>query len=220
MRIYLSITSNKEIVPYNHIPQLVGVINKWMGKDNKWHGKTSLYSFSWLGEARKGNGGLYFPNGTKLFISAHDVTQIKQILKGIMGQPDLFAGMGVTDVRIRETPVFEKSEEYFTVSGPVLIKRKEGDRIKHCLVHDPESNYAMTETLVTKLKLAGMNSEGVSVSFDERYRDAHTKLVDYNGIKNKANICPVIIKGTQEQIAFAWNVGIGNSTGIGFGALK
>ena len=41
-----------------------------------------------------------------------------------------------------------------------------------------------------------------------------------NGIKNKASICPVIVKGTSEQIAFAWNVGVGNSTGIGFGALN
>jgi CRISPR/Cas system endoribonuclease Cas6 (RAMP superfamily) len=30
----------------------------------------------------------------------------------------------------------------------------------------------------------------------------------------------VIIKGTPEQLAFAWNVGLGNSTGIGFGALN
>ena len=28
------------------------------------------------------------------------------------------------------------------------------------------------------------------------------------------------LKGSPEQIAFAWDVGVGNSTGIGFGALK
>ncbi|MGN9307593.1 CRISPR-associated endoribonuclease Cas6 [Enterococcus faecium] len=58
------------------------------------------------------------------------------------------------------------------------------------------------------------------MSFDRTYYAAKTKLVYYKNIGNKTSICPVIIEGTPEQIAFAWNVGVGNSTGIGFGALK
>jgi CRISPR/Cas system endoribonuclease Cas6 (RAMP superfamily) len=34
------------------------------------------------------------------------------------------------------------------------------------------------------------------------------------------NWCPIIIKGKPETKLFAWNVGLGNSTGIGFGAIK
>jgi CRISPR-associated endoribonuclease Cas6 len=45
-------------------------------------------------------------------------------------------------------------------------------------------------------------------------------MIIYKGIANKANWCPVIIKGRPETKLFAWNVGLGNSTGIGFGAIK
>ena len=43
---------------------------------------------------------------------------------------------------------------------------------------------------------------------------------NYNGVENKASWCPVIVEGKPETKAFAWNVGLGNSTGIGLGAIK
>jgi hypothetical protein len=41
----------------------------------------------------------------------------------------------------------------------------------------------------------------------------------YRNISMRVNKCPVIIKGRPETKSFAWNVGIGNSTGIGLGAI-
>ena len=102
---------------------------------------------------------------------------------------------------------------------PVFVKRRINGREKHFLYSDKESNELLTETMATKLSKAGLSSDGVSVRFDNEFHNPKTKLLEYRGIKNRANICPVIIKGTPEQIAFAWNVGVGNSTGIGFGAL-
>jgi CRISPR-associated endoribonuclease Cas6 len=78
----------------------------------------------------------------------------------------------------------------------------------------------LTETLKKKLLLANVSDENISVSFDRDFPYPRTKIIKYKDISNKVNVCPVIIKGTQEQLAFAWNVGVGNSTGIGFGALK
>ncbi|MCH5598024.1 CRISPR-associated endoribonuclease Cas6 [Niabella ginsengisoli] len=78
----------------------------------------------------------------------------------------------------------------------------------------------MTETLQSKLKHANLNTDGVAVEFDSNFPNPRTKLIKYGEINNKVNLCPIIIKGSKEQIAFAWNVGVGNSTGIGFGSLK
>lgn len=220
MRLHFKLSTNKSILSFDHIPSLVGVVHKWLGANNSLHGATSLYSFSWLQGGRKGNGGLYFPKGANFFISAHDENLVKQVIKGAMEQPALFAGMQVQEVRIQNTPSFDREEEYFSVASPVLIKMKEEDRVKHCLFDDPESNAALTQSMQKKMGIAGINSSGFSISFDHDYRSAHTKLVNYNGIKNRASVCPVIVKGTPEQIAFAWDVGVGNSTGIGFGALN
>lgn len=220
MRIYIKTCANKEGVSFDHIPQLVGTIHKWIGAQNDYHGSTSMYSFSWLQGGRKGNGGLYFPKGASFFISAYDENLLKQIIQGIREEPSLFAGMVVQEIRIQQTPDFSGGSECFNVASPVLVKVKEGERIKHCLYDDPLSNEALTQSMVRKLELAGIDSAGLSIEFDQEYRSAHTKLINYKGVKNRANICPVLVKGSNEQIAFIWNVGIGHSTGIGFGALN
>ncbi|WP_026969634.1 CRISPR-associated endoribonuclease Cas6 [Algoriphagus terrigena] len=220
MRIIISVSANITVVPFDHIPHLTGTVHKWIGQNNAVHGSISQHSFSWLKGAKKGNGGLNFPRGSSFFISAHDEQLIKRIMKGAIDQPELFAGMRVLEIKLQNTPSFERGEEFFSVGSPVLIKKKEEDRVKHCLFNDAEANDFLTQSMHKKMSLAGINPDGMSISFDPDYRSAHTKLVNYNGIMNRASICPVLVKGTPEQIGFAWNVGVGNSTGIGFGALN
>jgi len=70
------------------------------------------------------------------------------------------------------------------------------------------------------MQVAGLTDDTLELRFDKDYPRASTKLVDYDGIKNRASWCPVIMKGKPETKLFAWNVGLGNSTGIGFGAVK
>jgi CRISPR-associated endoribonuclease Cas6 len=218
MRIHLTLSKNQSIVPFNHTPALVGTLHKWLG-ENEWHNEVSLYSFSWLKGASTGNNGLYFQRGGEWFISSYSTEFIKKLIEGIQNDPTINYGISVKSITIQENPVFDKTRA-FTVASPILIKRREGDKTRHYLFSDDEAGNLLTETLTTKLKKAGMNPDGVQISFDKSYPSPKTKLVNYNGIGNKASVCPVIVKGTPEQIAFAWNVGVGNSTGIGFGALN
>ena len=220
MRIIIKTSKNQSIVPFDYIPLLVGTIHKWIGSKNDIHGKISLYTFSWLRGAEKVKSGFNFPRGASFFISAHDEKLIKQIIKRAMELPELFFGMSVREISLVGSPSFEKEEAYFPVASPVLIKRKEENRVNHYLFNDAKSDELMTESMVKKMILAGLDPSGLSISFDRNYQSARTKVVNYNGIKNKGNVCPVIVKGSPEQIEFVWNVGVGNSTGIGFGALN
>ena len=70
------------------------------------------------------------------------------------------------------------------------------------------------------MKIAGLIDDDIKLRFDTSYPKARTKLLTYNNVKNRASWCPVIIEGKPESKLFAWNVGLGNSTGIGFGAIK
>jgi CRISPR-associated endoribonuclease Cas6 len=78
----------------------------------------------------------------------------------------------------------------------------------------------MKETLQTKLEKAGIESEDFEIKFNPLIGKATTKLVRYKSIENRASWCPITINGSNKLKQFAWNVGIGNSTGIGFGAIK
>ncbi len=217
MRLHLRISRPNQLVPFNHQQNIVGAIHKWLG-NNKEHGKFSLYSFSQLQKGKVTEGRLEFKQGSKIFISSHDNDFLKRLVLGIKQKPEIAFGMKVIEITIQENPDFSNID-FFKIASPVLIKRTIERNVKHYLFSDEESGELLTKTLKNKMKKAGIEDETVSVCFAKNYSKATTKLIDYKGIKNRANWCPVIIEGKPETKAFAWNVGVGNSTGIGFGSL-
>lgn len=220
MRLYIKFSKNTQIIPFNYQRLLTGCVHKWIGQDNKQHGVVSLYSFSWLQNVSANTRGLNLNGDSQMFFSFYESDLAKEVIKGIMKSPEMFCGVKVRDVLIKDTPEFSNFEK-FHVASPILIKRKLGDGSeKHYTFSDVEADELLTITLKTKLRRAGLDENNVRVYFDKDYPDAKTKLVTYGKIKNKTSVCPIVIEGTPEQIAFAWEVGVGNSTGIGFGTLK
>lgn len=219
MRLHFRTTRSKELVPFNYQTFLTGALHKWIGMNNLHDDRLSLYSFSWLigGSAHKN--GLRFENGAQFFVSVYDQELIKSIILGVRKDPEIAFGLVVTEMIIQEDPIFEQEQKFMTAS-PIFIKRTIDGKERHFEFHEKESSILLTETLQNKLRKAGLDDAGVSVRFDMDFSNPKTKVIHYNQIGNKVNICPVIIKGTPEQILFAWNVGLGNSTGIGFGAIK
>ncbi len=219
MRLYIKISKANQTINFNYQHLLTGCIHKWMGKDNVYHGKMSLYSFSWFQYVDVVKEGIKIKDGSYFFLSFYDTNLLKEVLKNIMNDSEMFFGVRVSGVQIQETPLFV-TKERFLLASPVLIKRFKGEKVTHYTFADSEANEYLTETLKTKAKIAGLNSDNLKIYFDKSYHSPKTKIISYKGIENKVNICPVIIEGTPEIVAFAWNVGLGNSTGIGFGALK
>lgn len=218
MRIHLKIDSGNKTIPFNHQHLLVGTIHKWLGW-NEIHGSVALFSFSRLEKGENTKDGLKLGKYSTLFFSAHDSEIIKSLIRGIQNDPEMFYSLFVSEIILEEDPDLS-DRNYFYVASPVLVKRKEGERNKHFLFNEPESDTWLKETLLTKMKLAGLEDDTLKVHFDRENPRSSTKLIDYKGIKNRVNWCPVIIEGTPETKLFAWNVGVGNSTGIGLGAIK
>jgi CRISPR-associated endoribonuclease Cas6 len=219
MRLYLKLSKSDKIVDFNYQPLLTGCIHKWLGKDNLQHGKVSLYSFSWLQNIDVVKTGIKIKNGSYFILSLHDMGLVKTVVKNILDEPEMFFGTRVYDIRIQETPEFS-SKERFLLASPVLVKRYTREKDIHYTFSDEKSDEYLTETLKNKAKIAGLNSDNLKVYFDRTYHSPKTKIISYKGVQNRVNICPIIIEGSPEMIAFAWNVGLGNCTGIGFGALK
>lgn len=218
MRLHLKTTPNKSPVPFNYQQKLVGTIHKWLG-NNSIHGAISLYSFSWLKGGRKEGDALRFANGASMFISFFDDNYIRKIARSILDDPEMFCGLVVTSITIEDSPMIDDRELFFCAS-PIFIKRNHTNgTINHYNFTDPQANQFLKETLLSKMKIAGLEDETLDIRFDTSYSKKKLKLVRYHGIGNKASICPIIIKGKPATKLFAWNVGVGNSTGIGFGAI-
>ncbi len=218
MRLYLKTTPNKKIIPYAYQQHVVGAFHKWLGK-NDVHDHLSLYSLSWLSGGKGQKEGLNFPNGSTFFISSPDTDLIKRVIAGIKSDPVIDFGLKVKELMIKQCPTFRETESFF-LNSPVLIKRTYEGKVKYFFPPNELCDVLVTETLKHKLKKAGKGTLSIQAHFDKSYTQAKTTLVDYKGIKNKATFCPVALEGDPEAIAFAWEVGIGNSTGIGFGAIK
>ena len=217
MRLHLKINADNLQIPFEHQALLVGTIHKWLGWNNE-HGEVSLYSFSRLNGGKKNKNELKFDRFATLFISAHEQEIVKKVLAGIQQDPTMFFGLTVVEVEIQEDPDFS-SRDLFMIGSPILIKRRNEDKMEQILFDDSRASKFLKETLLTKMQKVGLEDDSLNIYFDTTYPKAGTKMITYKGIKNKASWCPIIIKGKAETKLFAWNVGLGNSTGIGFGAI-
>jgi CRISPR-associated endoribonuclease Cas6 len=217
MRIHLKLTKNKQPVPFEYNAILAGIFHKWIN-DTDIHDNLSLYSFSGLRGGGVNKGELDFPKGGEWFISAYNSEIVGKIIRNIKKSSELAYGMKVKEIIICETPKFSCKEK-FMLATPVFIKRTINNKSIHYLYSDLNADELMTETMKKKLNVIGVSDDSLQILFDRQYEKSKVKLISYKGIKNKVNWCPVIMHGKPETIEFAWNVGIGNSTGIGFGAL-
>lgn len=218
MRIHLKIRTQQKCIPFDHQNLLTGTIHKWMGWNNE-HGKVSLYSFSQITGGKASSTGLQLPDQTSFFFSSFNTDLIKKVIGGICSDPTMFLGLTVSEIIIQEDPDLSERSLFFPAS-PIFIKRRAGEKEEHILYSDPRAGDFMKDTLITKLTKAGLSDDSLNVGFDTTFPKAGTKKITYNNIQNRANWCPVIIEGKPEIKQFAWNVGLGNSTGIGFGAIK
>ncbi len=222
MRLHLTLSANREPVPFAYQHFLTGALHKWLGQANPHHDQISLYSLSWLDGSRMNRTGtLDFPHGARFFLSFHNDALVETLVNGALTAPDVCCGMRVVEINQQTTPIFG-TRHTFKVGSAVLIKAKAEDgRIRYLLHNDPAADAALTATLRHKMDAAQLDPRHrtVTVAFDKTYRNPKTKLVTIKNIHNRANICPVHIEGTPEALQFAWNVGIGNGTGSGFGSL-
>lgn len=220
MRLYFDLSPNLEPVPFDYQHALTQTFHRWLGH-NRLHDEMSLYSLSWLSGGRADGSGLNFVNGARWFISAHDDALIAQIANAALRDSSVCFGMRVEKMIEQNTPRFG-SYSGFKVGSPVLARAKEVEgKVRHLLWSEAEADEVLTATLRHKMDKAGLPKEHhkAVVRFDRAYAGAKTKLVTIKGIGNRASLCPVIVEGTPEAVQFAWNVGVGHSTGNGFGCL-
>lgn len=221
MRLNIQTTPNTHLIPTNYHPKLVGTLHKWLGKNNDEHGKISLYSFSALHGTKYENEKITCPYGAKFFISFYDPFTAKKVIKSILESPEMFSGMTVSDLSIEEDKDLS-DREIFYFASPIFVKQiNRGEKnSKEFTFDDSESASIMTETLKAKMRIAGLPpDDSLEVKFDVSYSKKKHTIFWYRDISMRVNKCPVIIKGRPETKLFAWNVGIGNSTGIGLGAI-
>lgn len=226
MRLNLTLSPNTDPVPFDHLHKLTGTLHKWLGADNALHDGPSLYAVGWLKGGHAEDGALTFPEGARWRLSFWDGGAAKAVLEGLLQDPSVFAGMQVVEAQQQVTPSFSSTYR-FQVDAPVVARRRRDDGSREYLLYDDDrAEAALTRTLRAKMEAAGLSDahRDVAVRFDRSYDGAHTKLATIkkggHAIQHKGSVCPVVVDGKPDAVQFAWNVGVGELTGSGFGAVK
>jgi CRISPR-associated endoribonuclease Cas6 len=218
-RVELILSYPQELVGFNYQHKVGGRIHKWLGNKNKYHDGISLYSYSWLmGEFNLHRNGLFYIYGAKLQISSYFPELIDDLLKGIKKDKLFIHGMKVEQTIVTDVPVFEKQKYDFKSYSPILLRKQVGDERKYFTFKDSEANDRLTEIMHKKMSKVGLHGDLV-IKFDETSPVKKIKLMDIRGLKHPSSICGIIVEGEPELIRFAYTVGVGHSTGMGFGFL-
>ena len=225
MRITLNLTGTRTPVPFDYPHAVCRKLHDWLGKDNKWHSTMSLYSIGNLrgGKLNRQTGMLDFRQGGRIAISAWDKEFLHKILDAFGNSSDFVYGMQIRDAVMQPPPRFRENQR-FMLDAPVLLKKGHEDgSYKYITYKEPEeAARLLTLSARHKMEVAKLPEEHqqIQVRFDPYFEKAQTKLIKVKQIQNLTSLCPILADGTPEAMSFLWSVGIGNSTGAGFGALK
>ncbi|MCX6152701.1 MAG: CRISPR-associated endoribonuclease Cas6 [Candidatus Kapabacteria bacterium] len=217
MRLRFRLSKNTSIVPFDYQHHLIGAFHQMLGW-NEIHNAISLYSLSWLQGGRIAKTGFNYEQGSEWLVSIWDDEIAKKLISGALSQFELFFGMKIVEIGIQPTPIFSNHQRFVPASPIFIRKYDENKKAIHLLYDNPESDFFLTEAMKKKLKTVGLDYE-IKIEFDRSYPKPKTKLVHINNIASRASMCPVIIEGDPKAVEFSWNVGVGHSTGSGFGAI-
>lgn len=225
-RIEIGLTPNKELIPFDYQQMLSEAFHGMLGSEQN-PDTASLYSFSWLQTVEKGSyavvpyEGLNFQEGCRFFVSCHSPSMAKHVLQSVAdyADKDLLFGMRIETVDTHPTPDF-KAKARFYLNSPALVKQTVDGHVRYLTYKSPfESAVYLSNALKSKMDAADIEGD-VLVRFDDQYSKAKEKLVTVGLTQQECSICPIIIEASSPEIVkFAWEVGIGHSTGIGFGSV-
>jgi len=189
----------------------------WLGRDNALHDATSLYSLGQIKGGRPANGNLYFSGDAFLLFSALNETSVNQVLAGAFGSGVL--GFAVRNVQIIPDRVVDGWAHY-VMASPVHLRSRD-----KAFLTSTEEVGALADAILRvgrlKLGLAGLSVDELRAASiiwkPHRKRSAATHFDNYI---IKSIVCDVALDASPEGHRVLQTVGIGQLTGMGFGATR
>jgi CRISPR-associated endoribonuclease Cas6 len=225
MRIAFDLSPPNTLIPFTYPYELARQVHFWLGAQNPWHGSLSLYSLSFLWGSEATEAGLRFPRGAGWAVSAWDREMLARLIERFPERSELRWGMRVERAQVLPPPPFDNGRSRLWATSPVLLKDRDpasGQTVYITYKAPARASELLTAALHRKLDAAGCPDrwKELTLSFDQGYSKAKTKLINIKGIRHRASLCPLIAEGPAEAKQFLWSAGAGHSTGMGFGAIR
>lgn len=212
-------TMPTDSVPINNQHYLNGFIHETFGKNNQFHDKFSNYNCSSL------QGGTYNADTKALefktesphfFISSPDEDFLMFAIKSFINTKASMFGMKFKSIGVFDNfKLHEYYDDIITIS-PIIVKNNAGWKIT---VDNPEFIQCLIENCRKKLLHAGIVDPTFKLEIINPHK-AKSKCVWVGNVFNPCSNVRLRVYGKKKTRETLYNMGLGGSTGSGFGSIK
>lgn len=218
MRIKITFSDNKTPFQFSVNSEVNSFIHTCIGENNKFHGNFSNYCISTMqGGKMEKDGTINFPNGGVVYVSSVDDTFINRLLIGILKEPRYVGDMRCCNVDIADYNVMGEYDIIRCIS-PILLRKNN----KFITYQNENFINALLEQSKSKLLKLGFNEEKVNTLSIIPFHFENGKIKKVTIKKDLFMIASqvmLIIKGESEIRKKLYELGLGSSTGYGFGHI-
>lgn len=230
MRVKINYTKNEIPVPIQNQSFLNGYIHKCLGENNEYHNAKNDYCISNLrgGVRNNPNNTLSFNDGGFICVTSNNQSFLGEIISGVLKNPELGWGMTFKTLDfIKEDFIgSEKKKQqnawhHFATLSPFIIKEY-ADKKNYTFVTLNDENFSEKVKLYLINKLSEIYKDIDLTGFDVKIESRPSNKVKGILVKNtinRANQCQISIFCTADVAEKIYTLGIGQSTGSGFGTI-
>ena len=219
MRLRINLTHPTQDVPVNNQHQMNGFIYTILGNDNPYHDSVSDYSISSLqgGKLKEDKLTLSFEESNPYFyVASQNSTFIGDFILGTKRENISVFGMRIDNIDItHDFRPHDYCDDIITIS-PILIRGKDNRKIQF---DSPEWIVEIMRNCTGKLRHQGIEDNTFRIELVATGK-AKKKCVWVGDVFNPCSSVRLRVYGKKNTRKALYNLGIGNSTGSGFGAVK
>lgn len=216
MIIKINFTQPEQTVPVANQKELNSYIHKCVGKNNKFHDAFSNYCVSSLqgGKLNIEDTTLVFNETPHIFVTTNNEKFTEAFLNGAMQDKCTLFGMHYKNIEMLNFNI-NRDYDLIYMASPILLKR---NNIK---ISYKDSNYieALRNNCIAKLKYEGIEDDTFDIEL-HNVEKSKVKKIMVGDVFNIATMASFIVRGKRETREKLYNLGLGNSTGSGFGMVN
>jgi CRISPR-associated endoribonuclease Cas6 len=225
MRIKINFNPTNTEIPAKEIINLTkSYLHKIIGNNNIYHNKFSDYAITPLmrGKYNKLNKSFSFPNGTYIVFS----TLNNNLLNIILNNIEYVNFNNILEFSNIEIIIenFTDGNNYVTTLSPILLRDHKIKTLKKNEITFKDKEHfekILTEKTIIKLSKFDNNLNltnfNIKLTNDQSYNKIN--IIPVNKIPNTASQCNLVINTNKKVMNVLYNLGLGMSTGCGFGTI-
>ena len=222
LKVYLKVKEGGDIMPKS--PSILNTyIHRCLGKDNKYHDAKNDYCISTISNIKYNddNKTVIVTNKSYFIISSLNKKFIKKIRNAITDRKfGIYRDIRVGEIEIINEEIVDGWNNFQTLS-PFLIKiYQDKKNYTFLTLNDPDFENVVKDYLIKKLVKINPDLDLTDFKLNIKNSDKNRVCkVMLRNVKNLANRCRISIFCKKEVAELLYNIGIGQSTGAGFGTI-